>query len=203
MAIARTATRSTAAAVVGLQLLAALLFAQVGGAVCDPAQLGVELGQLEQGMLLPYIGFHRALQYSRGRCGSSTDPYPQGRRRSATRSSAAAWSHHGYSLAQCATSTRATSLARPVLVGGMVAKVGGQVGLHTGACGRVEQRIPRTAAHRDPRHRQIRVAGRAHAPRGGGQPGADPGDEIAQRLRFAASSAIRPSPTPVGSAPAR
>lgn len=49
-----------------------------------------------------------------------------------------------------------------MLVGGMMTQIGGEVGLHVGAGDDAQQRIPGAAAHRDPRHHSIRVAGGPH-----------------------------------------
>ena len=71
-----------------------------------------------------------------------------------------------------------------VFVGGMVAQIGGQVGIHAQPLDGAQQRISRTAAHRDPADRAIGVTGGTDAPCGGRQPGADPSGEVTQRLRL-------------------
>jgi hypothetical protein len=53
----------------GLKLIEALLLGQSLGAVRDPAQIGVQLGQFQQQTLLRAIGFHHS-PHSTGRCGS-------------------------------------------------------------------------------------------------------------------------------------
>src|SRR5918911_1314038 len=75
----------------------------------DAAQLGVQLGQFEQRTLLDYFSFHvpflsifhGSVRMADTRTGNESPNAP--------RSSSAAWVHQGYSLAQCATSTSATS----------------------------------------------------------------------------------------------
>ena len=81
----------------------------------------------------------------------------------------------------------------PVLVGGMVAQIGGDVGLHARAGDRVEQRVTRSPAHRDPRHR---AAGRR-------RPAPPTRWRAARRARgrrtpttVPASAASRPAPDP-------
>ncbi len=89
-----------------------LLLGQVAGSVFDPAQLGVELGQFEQRTLLDDFSFHDSflstfhgsVRMADTRTGSESPKW--------LRSRSAAWSHHGNSLAQCATSISATSDAR-------------------------------------------------------------------------------------------
>ena len=95
-----------------LRLLELLLFRQILGPVIDAVQLRVELGQFEQRTLLNYFSFHvpflstfhGSVRIADTRTGSDSPKW--------RRSRSAACVHHGNSLAQCATSTRATSDAR-------------------------------------------------------------------------------------------
>ena len=118
----------------------------------DPAQLGVELGQLEQRMLLHDFSFHDC----------SLDVPRVGADVADTRTG----SDVTEVVAQQAGGLRAPRVltgpvcdvdqcdvgAPPVLVGGVVPQVGRHVGLHARARDDVEQRVARAAAHRDPRH---------------------------------------------------
>ena len=71
-----------------------------------------------------------------------------------------------------------------MFVGGMVAQVGGQVGLHAGRPGRRQQRIAGTAAHRDPGDERVRVPGGPHSPAGLRQNRTHPGDEVGEPQRL-------------------
>ncbi len=72
-------------AVLGLSLLEALLFGQVTGSVLDPAELGIEVCQLEQRTLLhdfsfhkPFLSmFHGSVRIADTRTGSESPKWPR------------------------------------------------------------------------------------------------------------------------------
>lgn len=68
------------------------------------------------------------------------------------------------------------------LGGRVVAQVGGEEGVHTGGAYGVEEAVAGAAAHRDPAHEGVRVAGQPDALRGGGQPCGGAGGEVAEGL---------------------
>ncbi|SCE15839.1 hypothetical protein GA0115249_11443 [Streptomyces sp. PpalLS-921] len=68
------------------------------------------------------------------------------------------------------------------LGGRVVAQVRGEEGVHPGGAYGVEEAVAGTAAHRDPSHDGVRVAGRPDALRGGGEPGGGAGGEVAEGL---------------------
>ena len=149
----------------------------------DPAQLGIELSQLKQRTLLHYFSFHVPLLSTfHGSVRTRTDPHRQRVTELAAQE-----------LGRLGTPRELTGPVRdvdqrhvgraPVFVGGMVPQVGGDVGLHAGAGDGVEQRVTRSPAHRDPRHRRVGITRGAHPPRGGGQRIAHPRHEGRQRLR--------------------
>src|SRR4029450_10467686 len=117
----------------GLRLLELLLRRQILGPVLDAAQLCVELRKLEQRTLLNYFSFHvsflstfhGSVRIADTRTGSASPKW--------LRSTSAAWVHQGYSLAQCATSTSATSDARLCSSAGWGRRSAGAEGRQTAA----------------------------------------------------------------------
>ena len=97
----------------------------------------------------------RFSRHSTDRCGSLT-PAPAASRRSGRAAASAACVHHGIFAGPVRDVDQRDVGCAPVLVGGMVPQVGGDVGLHTRARDDVEQRVARAPAHRDPRHRRRR-----------------------------------------------
>lgn len=64
----------------------------------------------------------------------------------------------------------------------MVAQVGGEEGVRTCGAYGVEEAVAGAAAHGDPAHEGVRVAGQPDALRGGGQSGGGAGGEVAEGL---------------------
>ena len=70
-----------------------------------------------------------------------------------------------------------------VLVGGVVAQIGGDISLHTGCRGRGKKRIPRPATYRDTRDCGVRISGTAYTPGGRRQSRSHRSHEVGEPLR--------------------